>query len=481
MASVADAGGRGGMMAPSWIHEAVFYQIFPDRFANGDPSLDPPNVETWGGTPTLHGFQGGDFAGVNTRLDYLADLGVNALYFNPIFLSPSNHRYNTSDYYRIDPKLGTAEDLRRLLEAAHARGMRVILDGVFNHCGRGFFAFADVLENEAESPYCDWFHILRFPLDAYGPGEAHNYQAWWRLKSLPKFNVRNPATRGYLLDVAAYWIEQGVDGWRLDVPNEISDMGFWAEFRERVKRANPEAYLVGEIWEIGPQWVGPAAFDGLINYPFREACLDLLATRTLSATGFGARVQEILGAYPARANLGHYITLGTHDVPRLRTLLRGDSALEQLAFTMMFFFPGVPGIYYGDEIGLEGEKDPDNRRAFPWEEARWDATLRRHIQRMIRLRHEHPAMREGELRVVPVEAGESYLLLVREHPQETLALLINLGARHHTIRLTRSQLGWATSRACKDELAGRTYAVGEEFAEFAISPRTALILRPLHD
>ncbi len=469
------------MSAPAWVHEAVFYQIFPDRFANGDPALDPPNVQAWGAPPSLRGFQGGDLAGVVARLDYLADLGVNALYFNPVFLSSSNHRYNTSDYYRIDPRLGSAQDFRRLLDSAHARGMRVILDGVFNHCGRGFFAFGDVLENEGDSAYRDWFHIQRFPLDAYGPGEARNYLAWWRLKSLPKFNVRNPATRRYLLDVATYWVEQGIDGWRLDVPNELEDVSYWAEFRERVKRVNPQAYLVGEIWELGPQWVGPAAFDGLINYPFRAACLDLLVERTLTAAAFGARLGEILGAYPMAANLDHYITLGTHDVPRLRTLLHGDRVLEELAFTLLFFFPGVPGIYYGDEIGLEGEKDPDNRRAFPWEEPAWDRELRRHIQRLIDLRRRHIALREGELRVLDVPPGETCLALLRAHPEQRMVLLINLAQGNTLVGLTAAQLGRGATPACVDELSGRRFPCGGDIAEFDLPPRSALLLRPLVD
>jgi len=164
-------------MTPSWIHDLIFYQIFPDRFFNGDHSNDPVNVQPWGSEPTLWEFQGGDLVGIMQKLDYLQSLGVNALYLNPIFHASSVHRYNTFDYYKIDPKLGTMDDFRRLLTEAHARGMRVFLDGVFNHCGRGFFAFQDVLENQAHSEYVDWFHIKSFPLDACGEGQAKNYEA----------------------------------------------------------------------------------------------------------------------------------------------------------------------------------------------------------------------------------------------------------------------------------------------------------------
>ena len=244
------------MTTPDWLQDALFYQIFPDRFANGDADNDPPNVQPWGALPTLSGFQGGDLRGIKQRLDYLLDLGINAIYLNPIFLSPANHRYNTSDYYTIDPRLGNLQDFHALINAAHARGIRVVLDGVFNHCSRGFFAFTDLLENGSESAYLNWFHVKKFPLNAYQPGKARQYSTWWGYKSMPKFNTDNPAVRRYILDVARYWIEQGADGWRLDVPNEIDDDAFWAEFRQVVKSANPEACLIGEIWTADPAgWV----------------------------------------------------------------------------------------------------------------------------------------------------------------------------------------------------------------------------------
>ncbi len=288
------------MQVPEWVFDAVFYQIFPDRFANGDPGNDPPNVQPWGTPPTNWGFQGGDLQGVLMRMDYLQDLGINAIYLNPVFHSSSNHRYNTSDYYHIDPKLGTDDDFRTLLDEAHRRGVRIVLDGVFNHCGRGFFAFNDVVENEAHSPYADWFHIKRFPLNAYGPGDAENYVAWWKFKSLPKFNTDNPQVRRYLIDVARYWVDQGIDGWRLDVPNEIDDDGFWADFRSAVKSANPDAYLVGEIWDGDPRWVGPGHFDGLLNYPMREAVLGYIASGTPRPATSPGGSRRCFPAMPAR-------------------------------------------------------------------------------------------------------------------------------------------------------------------------------------
>jgi glycosidase len=209
------------MIVPAWVSEAIFYQIFPDRFYNGDLNNDPPNIKPWGTLPTTNGFQGGDIAGIIQKVDYLLDLGINTIYLNPIFLSPSTHGYNTTDYFKIDPKLGDLAKFQQLIKIAHEHQIRIILDGVFNHCGRGFFAFSDVLENQSESPYKDWFSISRFPINAYSSGDAMDYLGWWKHKSLPKLNTYNPRVRKYIFDVAKYWIDQGIDGWRLDVPISI--------------------------------------------------------------------------------------------------------------------------------------------------------------------------------------------------------------------------------------------------------------------
>ncbi len=180
------------MTTPYWLQDSIFYHIFPDRFANGDRENDPPNLHKWGSPPTSSGFQGGDLRGIIQHFDYLLDLGINAIYLNPIFAATSTHRYNTSDYFSIDPKLGTLKDFHALVEIAHRNDVRLVLDGVFNHCGRGFFAFVDVLENGESSSYKDWFHIKRFPLDAYAPGESQNYLAWWNYRSLPKAQYIQP-------------------------------------------------------------------------------------------------------------------------------------------------------------------------------------------------------------------------------------------------------------------------------------------------
>ena len=432
------------MSVPAWVNNAIFYQIFPDRFANGDPGNDPANVVPWGSSPDILHFMGGDLEGIRQKLDYLQDLGINAIYLNPIFLSPSSHRYNIVDYFKIDPKLGTLEDYLRLLKDVHRRGMRLILDGVLNHCSRGFFAFNDIMENGKESPYKDWFFVHHYPLNAYSNGPATSYTAWWNFKPMPKFNTGNPQVRKYLLDVSRYWIEMGADGWRLDVPNEIDDDAFWAEFREVVLKANPEAYTVGEIWTADPRWVGDGHFDGLMYYPQRNAILDLLG-REDGQADFIHQIENLHQIYPYENVLAMLSLVGSHDTERIKTLVGGRAEKLRLAFFLQFTLPGAPSVYYGDEVGLEGGKDPDCRRAFPWEESQWDHDLQAYTRKLITLRKEMAALRSGDfsfiefgsptvLAYLRMTENEKVLLLANacSQPAETKIFLNDLGLLHET-------------------------------------------------
>jgi len=450
------------MTVPYWVQDAIFYQIFPDRFANGDPSNDPPNVVPWGSQPTVWNFMGGDLRGVIQRFDYLLDLGVTAIYFNPIFLATSNHRYNIGDYYRIDPKLGDMADFHALLEVAHRNDVRVILDGVFNHCGRGFFAFNDVLDNGEHSPYRDWFHINGFPVDAYSPGDAKDFAAWWNFKSLPKFNTNNPAVRKYLFEVARYWIEQGADGWRLDVPNEIADDTFWAEFRHAVKSVNREAYLVGEIWEADPRWVGEGHFDGLMNYPVRAALLKLLQGGD-TADDFAATVEGLLRRYPRENVYAMYVPLGSHDTERLMTLLEGDLAKARLAFAFLFAHPGAPAILYGDEIGMQGGKDPDCRGAFPWQRGNGNEELRAWVKRLISLRKRLACLRRGDYQQILLDKDRCIYAFARALGDESVLIVLNAGASKRHLRLPVKSLGWGDGRILSNLLGSEEYIVsGDE-------------------
>ena len=339
--------------------------------------------------------------GVIDRFYHLLDLGINAIYFTPIFLSASNHRYNTTDYFQIDPKLGNLQVFKSLLDVAHRNQVRVVLDGVFNHCGRGFFAFNDILENQNNSPYIDWFHVKKFPVDAYSPGDATTYLGWWKYKSLPKFNTNNPKVREYIIRVARHWLEQGIDGWRLDVPNEIDDDGFWSNFRDIVKKTNPEAYLLGEIWDGDRRWVGENHFDGLMNYPVRTLILDLL-TEKKNARTFLKETQSWVDHFPPENSYAMYNLLGSHDTERVFSLLNKSVEKIRLAYLFLFTFPGAPAVYYGDETGMEGGPDPDNRRAFSWNENNWNIEILHWVKTMIRVRNEKNALRRGTFEILPV-------------------------------------------------------------------------------
>ena len=351
---------RVSVDTPDWVRDAAFYQIFPDRFAASDRVRKPGSVEPWDTPPTTHGFKGGDLLGIVERLDYLEDLGVNAIYMTPIFQSASNHRYHTYDYFKVDPLLGGDAALRELLDRAHERDIRVVLDGVFNHTGRGFWPFHHILEAGAASPYRDWFHLdpdvlagHRLltpypPLDA-PTGFSLGYKAWWGLPALPKINTDHPDAREYLMSVAEHWLRFGIDGWRLDVPTEIDDPSFWAEFRRRCRAIRPDAYLVGEIWEVAPDWVGDDGFDALMDYPLGEAILGFVGgpsldmgvvhahheyrrhLRPLDGPAFATRLEELLGVYDPDVVAVQLNLIGSHDAPRALAVLGGDLAALRMA------------------------------------------------------------------------------------------------------------------------------------------------------
>ena len=349
--------------APDWVKDAIFYQIFPDRFCRSERYHAVGKFVPWNSRPTRENMFGGNLAGVEDKLKYIAGLGVNAIYLCPIFKSNSNHRYHTVDYFEIDPVLGTLKDFDRLVKKAHKLGLRVILDGVFNHCSRGFFQFNSLMELGQNSPYVDWFHVKGWPLNAYS-GKP-NYECWWNYPALPKFNTGCPDVREYLFSVGEYWTARGIDGWRLDVPNEIDDDSFWQEFRRRVKAINPEAYIVGEIWDAPERWLQGDQFDGVMNYLFRKAVMKFLFDEhPISTEEFCSRLRE---AFPEGRGDIPMNLLGSHDTTRLRSQPCASWDRIRLALTLMFFLPGAPCVYYGEELGMEGGKDPDNRRSVPWE------------------------------------------------------------------------------------------------------------------
>ena len=482
---------------PAWVRDAVFYQVFPDRFARSARLAKAGPLEAWDAPPTAHGLKGGDLLGIAEHLDELADLGVTALYLTPVFSSASNHRYSTFDFLAVDPLLGGTSALRELVDALHARGMRIVLDGVFNHVGRGFWPFHHVLENGLASPYVGWFHLDRERLaagrglDAYpdraapcadGPAAAAThgsgaasleqlgYRAWWDIPALPKLNTDHPAVREYLWGVAEHWLRFGIDGWRLDVPADIDDEAFWQEFRRRCRAVNPEAYLVGEIWDVAPDWVRGDRFDALMNYPLLEAILGFVGgpsldaalvashhelsmhVRASAAADFASALGAQTAAYERATVAAQLNLLSSHDMPRLRTLVSGDLAAVRLAVLLQMTLPGAPCVYYGDEIGMEGGNDPDCRRAFPTgaagaagrAAAGRDEALRATFRDLIALRRAHPALRADGLRVAGADGA--CVALVRGGADdstaagETLVVVVNAGTAPVTIALALPEL-----------------------------------------
>jgi len=429
---------------PRWISDAVFYQIFPDRFAKSEQVPKPSHLEEWDSPPTAHGYKGGDLRGIVEHLDYLTDLGINAIYLNPIFWSASNHRYHTYDYYAVDPLLGGNAAFDTLLSECHGRGIRVVIDGVFNHASRGFFPFHDVAENGASSPWRDWFVIDGWPLRPYDESQPANYSAWWGLRGLPKLNTENLEVREYIMAVAEHWIQRGADGWRLDVPQEITTEGFWEEFRTRVKGANPEAYIVGEIWDNASEWISDGSrFDGTMNYLFAGYTLAFAAGHriepglasgqnyplnpVLDAPAYRRRIDDLIAAYPPEAAAANLTLLGSHDTSRILTVAGDDVFSVVLATLLQFTFPGAPSIYYGDEIGLTGRGDPGSRGTFTWIEDRWNTSLRSVFTSLIALRNAHSALRHGSYQ--SLHAREGMFVFSRADEQERIVVAVNVGDR----------------------------------------------------
>ena len=478
---------------PDWVKHAVFYQIFPDRFARSPRTQHARGLtfKPWGAPPEEQGYQGGDLRGIVDKLDYLDQLGVTALYLNPIFSSASNHGYHTFDYCQVDPLLGGNEALRELLDAAHARKMRVVLDGVFNHASRGFWPFHHVLENGGNSPYLDWFIIHDWPLRPYSSDKKHplNYAAWWDLPALPKFNTANPGVRDYIFDVTRYWLDFGIDGWRLDVPADIDDDSFWQEFRQVVKSANAEAYICGEIWHEAQRWLQGDQFDAVMNYIFTWIALSFCGAKTLrtdykhphlklkplDASAFAQALDEMYDLYDWAINHVQLNLLDSHDMARALWLLGEDTSALRLCVLLQMTLPGAPCIYYGDEIGLSSAGDPYCREAFPWQaETRWDHDLLAFYRQACALRHRHAVLRTGTFQPL-LAAGELYAFQ-RQLDDQAAIIIFNMAERTTTLTLPEVDVAGAAYLQAWPDNVSQYYQADQGRLTVKIPPREALIL-----
>lgn len=447
---------------PAWSRGMVMYQIFPERFENGDPSLNPEPVKPWGSEPGWLDFQGGDLTGIADRADHLEALGVDCVYLNPIFESPSTHRYDAIDYYSVDPALGGNDAMRSLVDTLHSRGIRVIVDASFNHCHPKFFAFADLIENGPVSEYADWFNVTDWPpsvvvrpdqfgaesfrspeqylayLERFapesgvsvqvasddGPAVEVTYEAWYGVPSLPRINLANPDARSYFLDVARHWVrEYGIDGWRMDVVRYV-DFDFWPEFRAAVKTENPDAYLIAEIMGDASDWLQGDTFDATMNYTFRQLALDFFGTRTSDGFELADGLARMFATYAPESIDASQNLLGSHDTARF--LHEAGEHPERLhrATVLQMTVPGSPGLYYGDEVGMTGGEEPESRGAFPWHQPeQWDHIQLDLVRALADLRCTHPALRSGSLEIV--SRTDDAIAYVRSDASERLLVVIS--------------------------------------------------------
>jgi len=399
--------------APAWTRDAVVYNIFPDSFAAGKRLA--PN-----GAPPC---RGGTVRGVTENLDYIASLGFNCIYLNPIFAARSYHRYDTLDYYRIDPHMGAEDDLRDLVRRAHALGIRVILDGVFNHVSSDHPFFRDVLEKGRASRYYSCFYALPETPRLPAAGELPGYTCFSYVADMPKTNTADPFLRQYFCDVGAYWVRKfDVDGWRLDVANELDD-GFLRAFRASVKAAKSDALIVGEVWENAAHYLGGDMLDSAMNYDFRRYCRRFFAEQTVDAETFDTNVSTLLLRYNENALFAQLNLLDSHDVSRFLSLCGGKTERMELAVLLQMTFPGMPCVFYGDEKGLCGESEPEYRRPMAWDAS---SPLEEVYRRMIALRKTHPALRDGSFHTELACGGVYRYSRVWNGTKITVAM--NLGA-----------------------------------------------------
>lgn len=405
---------------PEWAANKVVYQIFPSRYA----ASQPVDKELWYKAPitftdNLHG----DIRGIIDHLDYIRDLGIDVIYLTPIFKSDSSHKYDTIDYYQIDPSFGTAEDLRELVQKAHQYGMKVVLDAVFNHTGRDFFAFKDILENKEKSKYLDWYFIDKFPLDTE-PGQTPNFKCFGYYGGMPKLNLKNPEVEKYVTDVACYWLKEcDIDGWRMDVGDEISHY-FWKHFRRAVKAVKKDALIIGEIWHYAGDFLEGDEWDTVMNYPFYLNLIDLLADEKIDVSRFIQNLGYMKGrlnkkCYPLMWNL-----IDSHDTARFLHLCNNKQK-QHLAAAFQLLMPGMPMIYYGDELAMPGANDPDCRRGMYWDEEYRDNEMLEWYKRLIQVRRTHACIVEGELAEIITRDEDGTIVLIRKNTEETVALIFN--------------------------------------------------------
>ena len=402
-----------------WMKDALFYQIFPERFRRGDFSKDDSYInQKWEDLPNPSSFAGGDLKGIIEKLDYIKSLGVKALYLTPIFKSPTNHKYDIMDYFEIDPQFGDKKDFKNLVEKAHELGIRIVLDAVFNHMSHKNPIFVDVREKGKNSKYYDWFFVEGAEVDI----ERINYETFAHVYNMPKLNTSNKNVREYLIKIGKYWIEEfDIDGWRLDVSDEVSH-DFWKRFRKEIKASKKDAVIIGENWHNAESFLRGDEFDSVMNYAFTNTALDYFKEE-IDAEKASDDLNMVMMRNKDAANRMMLNFLDTHDTPRFITEIKGDRDKFLAALAMSTVYMGANSIYYGTEITLEGDKDPDCRRAFPWENLDQEKPFTEKIKEILGVKN-HPAVKSGSIKIY---SKENILRIERFDRKNNLNLAINLG------------------------------------------------------
>jgi len=398
--------------SPSWVKDTVWYLIFPERFNRSKDSKGdfiPWNSVTKDVSNSL--LFGGDIQGIIEKIPYLKNLGVTGIYFTPIFEAYSAHKYDTIDYFKIDPQFGTNKDFKDLVTICHQSNIKVMLDAVFNHCGWFHPFFQDVLKNKKQSPYWDCFYIdneefINFEINEKGlPIKDPNYRPKFRTFAMtpmmPKLKTSNKIIEDYLLNVAKYWVKEfDIDGWRLDVSNEVSH-SFWRKFKNEVRSIKDDIYIIGENWDDSNAWLRGDQFDAVMNYELSFATWQFFSLNEVNSKidskTFSYLINDIIVKYPKNIAENMFNLVGSHDTMRMLSRCKGNKDILKLAYLFIFSFCGSPTIYYGDEIGLEGEHDPDCRRCMIWESDKQDLELFSFFQKLINFRNKYEDFKQVDL------------------------------------------------------------------------------------
>ncbi len=413
---------------PNWLKKATVYNIFPDSFANGKREIKINKAKTlWENGIELNSRIGGTINGIAQNLDYIKDQGFNCIYLNPIFTAAEYHKYDLLDYYHISPNLGTDGEFKQLVEQAHSLGMRVIIDGVFNHCSWYFFAFDDVVKNGENSRYKDWFYSLKFPIiRPQDETEKPSYSSFAYERKMPKLNTSHPEVKAYFADVCAHWIKNfDVDGFRLDVANEV-DKDFWRLFKKTGRDIKPDSVMIGEIWESSETWLKGDMFDSTMNYDFRRYCRDFFALQSIDAVEFASRVTKMNYRYPSEVVKGQLNLLDSHDVNRFYSYCGGDIRKLRLAELFLFTSQGVPSVFYGDELGMDGNSEFELRAAMPWDKPNQDE--REFFKQLAKLRNDNEPLVFGDMSIIHADKN-GLLIYERKFNEKTMTIAMNCGRK----------------------------------------------------